>query len=482
VIDQIRKLKNGGHSIKKIAEILKISKNTVRRYLRGGIQVSQAKPTDKDVVPDWMNSIDWEGICAKRKQGYSVKQLYSDYEPAISYNRFGTLLRKTLGKTTEIALRLQHNPGERVQVDFCDGIPITNPKTGKQTKTHLFVGVLPFSSYCFAVFVENQKLPTFIRAHQAMWTYFGGVTPYVVIDNLKAGVKKAHRYDPEINPTYCDYSNHAGFAVLPARPYTPRDKACVEANIGAIQRSFFQSAREKRFYSLRDLNDHFRIFLEEFNKRVMPDYGVSRSQRFEVEKEKLKQITSPVYELCEWREAKVHPDCCIQIGKTFYSVPYQYRHQIVRVKATDHVIEIFNKDVQSIACHQRSHVVGEVVRCNSHFPDRLLQMQSFDIKKSIAKAKSVGPNTELLVDDMLSGPYPLRYLRRTQGMFRLLDDGITPESLEYACSQAITFRKHQLSFIKSCAKNFQLTGGRLQTCRPQRDPSFTYLRGVYKDV
>ncbi len=480
VIDQIQKLKSGGHSIKKIAEILRVSKNTVRRYLRS--EASQTVPIANDNPPDWMRSIDWQGICTKRKQGYTVKQLFSDYEPEISYNRFCTLLREALGKTTEIALRLQHVPGERVQVDFCDGILLTNPKTGKQTKTHLFVGVLPFSSYCFGVFVENQKLPTFIRAHEAMWAYFGGVAPYVVIDNLKAGVKKAHRYDPEINPTYCDYANHTGFAVLPARPYTPRDKAAVEANIGVIQRSYFQTVREKRFYSLRELNDHFRPFLKDLNEKIMPDYGVSRRQRFEVEKEKLKQRVSSPYELCEWREAKVHPDCCIQIGKAFYSVPYQHRHQIVRVKVTDHVIEVFNKDVQPIACHQRSYTVGDVVRCDAHFPDRLMQMQSFDIKKSIEKAKSIGPNTELLVDDMLSGSHPLRHLRRTQGMFRLLEVGISSESLEYACGQAITFRKYQLSFIKSCAQHYQLTGGRLQTCRPQRDPNSTYLRGVYKDV
>lgn len=87
--------------------------------------------------------------------------------------------------------------------------------------------------------MEDQSLPSFLRAQEAMWNYFGGVAPYVVVDNLKAGVKTAHRYDPDVNPTCCDFANHCGFAVLPARPYKPRDKACVEANIGALQRSFF---------------------------------------------------------------------------------------------------------------------------------------------------------------------------------------------------------------------------------------------------
>jgi transposase len=46
-----------------------------------------------------------------------------------------------------------------------------------------------------------------------MFAYFGGVTPYLVVDNLKSGVHKAHLYDPDVNPTYCDFANHMGFAV-----------------------------------------------------------------------------------------------------------------------------------------------------------------------------------------------------------------------------------------------------------------------------
>jgi len=105
--------------------------------------------------------------------------------------------------------------------------------------------VLPFSSYTFGEFAWSQNLASFIGSHERMWAFFGGVVPYVVIDNLKAGVRAAHRYDPDVNPTYCEYGNHQGFAVLPARPYKPRDKATVEATIGAIQRGFFQEVRKR---------------------------------------------------------------------------------------------------------------------------------------------------------------------------------------------------------------------------------------------
>lgn len=481
VREQIVKLSQQGHPIKKIAASLRISKNTVRRYLRmqDTEKAEEKDPAKIRASSDWKEKVDWSGICEKKKQGYTAKQLFADYAPGISYSRFCAHLRDTVVKTAEMALRLHHNPGERVQIDYCDGIPLRDRRTGDLKKTQLFVGVLPFSSYTFAIFSMNQRLDSFISAHEAMWRFFGGVTPYSVVDNLKSGVKKAHRYDPEVNPTYCDYGNHRGFAVLPARPYSPRDKACVEANIGAIQRSFFQQVREKNFYSLDELNRYLRVFLETFNSKIMSDYGVSRRERFAVESQKLLPITNGPYELVEWREAKVHPDCCVQVEKCFYSVPYKLRGQTVRVKISSNIISIFDKEVNSVACHPRAKKPGAVVIEEKHFPSQLIQAQSFDVSKAKAQAKEIGPQVTKIVELLTSSARPLRYLRRIQGLLRLKNQGMGIDALEYAASQALTFQKYQLSFIKACAESYQTTGGRLGTCRPKRDPDQIYLRGGY---
>ena len=117
-----------------------------------------------------------------------------------------------------MTIRLDHKPAEKTQIDFCDGLFITDRVTGNKTLTQFFLGVLPFSSYFFGEFVLDQKLSTFIGVQSRMFAYFGGITPYVVVDNLKSGVHKADLYDPDVNATYCDFANHMGFAVLPARP------------------------------------------------------------------------------------------------------------------------------------------------------------------------------------------------------------------------------------------------------------------------
>ena len=121
-------------------------------------------------------------------------------------------------------MRLNHKPGEKTFVDYADGIDIYETETGEVVKTQLFVGTLPFSSRVYAEFSFSQKTPSFIASHERMWKFLGGVTPYTVSDNLKSAVIKADLYDPDRNKTFCAYANHAGFALLPARPRRPKGR------------------------------------------------------------------------------------------------------------------------------------------------------------------------------------------------------------------------------------------------------------------
>jgi len=83
-----------------------------------------------------------------------------------------------------------------------------------------------------------------------------------------------------------------------------------------VQRDFYQRVRNQVFYSLEELNAVLRRYLENLSQEVMKDYGVSRAQRFEEEKKHLKPLPPSRFELSEWRGAKVHPDCHIQVVKT----------------------------------------------------------------------------------------------------------------------------------------------------------------------
>ena len=90
------------------------------------------------------------------------------------------------------------------------------------------------SGYTFAEVTLSQKLPDWVGSHVRAFNFFGCVPEIVVPDNLKSAVTKPCRYEPELNATYADMARHYGVAIIPARPYKPRDKAMVELGVMQI--------------------------------------------------------------------------------------------------------------------------------------------------------------------------------------------------------------------------------------------------------
>jgi transposase len=475
---QIKIMSEQGHSIRTIARVLKLSRRTVRKYLEPAVVTAEK-------TGGWEDEVDWEYVRQEvNGKGTTIKQIGREVAPQIEYVKFWRAYweyASPLASPSEVTIRLDHKPAEKVQVDFSDGVWLTDRNTGKKTLTQLFLGVLPFSSHVFGEFVLDQKLSTFIGLHERMFSYFGGVTPYLVVDNLKSGVHKAHLYDPDVNPTYCDFANHMGFAVLPARPRKPRDKGSGETHIGVLQRDFYQQVRNHVFYSLEELNTVLRRYLEELVHTVMKDYGVSRAERFEEEKKHLKPLPSTRFELSEWRGATVHPDCHIQVEKNFYSVPFVYVGQRLRVRLSEKMVEVFNEDCQPLAVHGRLHGVGKFSTFDSHYPEHKLSVARFEVRHGQEQARKLGPNVEKLVDELFANDHPLRHLRRVQGILRLAKKHpITPQALDHACQQAMTFNKTRLSYIKDCALYFATHGQRPTLTAPHRKADTVHLHANHQ--
>ncbi len=473
---QIKTLSEQGHSIRSIARILRLSRRTVRKFLEPASQ-----PLSES--GGWVEKIDWDYVRQEvYGKGTTVKQIQREVAPEIAYVKFWRQFREKVSPQAspdQVTIRLHHKPAEKTQIDFTDGLFLTEPKTGKKTLTQFFLGVLPFSSYTFGEFVLDQKLLTFIGVQERMFAYFGGITPYVVVDNLKSGVNRADLYDPDVNSTYCDFANHMGFAVLPARPYKARDKGSGECHIGVVQRGFFQEVRNRVFYSLQELNEVLRDYLYRLNHEVMKDYGVSRAQRFEEEKKQLKPLPPSPFELSEWRQAKVHPDCHIQVEKNFYSVPFVYVGQKVRVRLTEKMVEVFSEDSQPLTAHTRLKRIGQFSTYDFHYPEKKLAVARFEVHHALAEAKKLGPHVEQLVSELLSTKHPLRHLRRVQGILRLSKRyPITAEALDHGCQRAMVFNKLRLAYIKACALYFVRYGQRPTLVAPLRKPDTVHLHQV----
>jgi transposase len=478
---QILELHSQGRRIRAIAKILGKSRKTVRKI------ISQGEALKDIYQPSWAKEVDWSHVQNEVRRGVTLKQLYREYNLSsseASFRRHWKRCSEILTATDQVTMRLEHKPAEKTFFDFCDGLYITDPKTGNKKRTQLLCGVMPFSSYTFGEFVWDQKQPTMMRAMENAFYYFGGTSSYVTVDNLKSGVTRAHLYDPDVNKTFVDFANHYGFAVIPARPRKPRDKAANEGGIGVIQRQFFQEVRDRIFYSLADLNAFFREYLERLNTDKMKDWGVSRRERFANETLLLKTLPVSRYEIAEWKSAIVHSDCHIQVDKKFYSVPYQYVSQTVRVKKTDKLIDIFNNELEPIATHLRIKGTDRCSTIEAHYPEKKLALARFEVKHALSQASKIGPTTELFVKTLVETAHPLQFLRRAQGILQLFKSGqISQPAMEYACNLGMNHKKMTYNYIKAAAIYFDKYGARpkLTSSPPARAPGSIYLHSDYNN-
>ncbi len=99
-------------------------------------------------------------------------------------------------------------------------MPIVSGETGEVRCAQIFVAVLGASNYTYCEATWSQSLPDWLSSHARAFTFIGGVAKLVVPDNLKSGVSKACRYDPDINPAYAQLAAHYGTAVMPAMQST----------------------------------------------------------------------------------------------------------------------------------------------------------------------------------------------------------------------------------------------------------------------
>lgn len=472
--NQILELHRQGRSERAIAKIVGKNRRTVARVIERGEAILPHVET-----PEWTKSVDWEKVRLEASRGVQMNILAAEFAgEKISYVQFWRQFHKKYPELPTVTMRLDHKPGEKSFFDYAEGIDIVDPATGEARSTSLFCGVMAMSSYTYGEFTWTMKREELTRSMENAFRYFSGVTPYVTVDNQKAAVNQAHWYDPDVNPTFVDFANHWGFAVIPARPFRPRDKGANESGIGVIQKQFYQEVRDRTFYSLDELNFAFRKYLERLNGAVMKDWGVSRRDRFEGERLLLRPCPANNWEQSEWRRAKVHADCHVQVLKKFYSVPFKFVGREVRVRVTSKMIEVFDHDLNPLSCHAR--LLGRETHSTdpSHYPEEKVALTQFSVQLALRESEKIGPETLKLVTELLSGAFPLKYLRRVQGILRLHQSArVSRAGLEHAAKMGLTFGKLQFGYIQATAEYFDRSGNRPSVVRsaPRRDADDIYL-------
>jgi transposase len=458
---------------REIAQAIGTSPTTVGQYLRRAREAGFAYPLPEglddaaiesrlfppvvsaDVVrfePDWA----WVHREMRRKS-VTLDLLWQEYKAehpdGYRYSWFCEHYRQWAGKLS-VSMRQTHTPGEKLFVDYVgQTLPIIDGGTGEIRQAQLFVAVLGASNYTYAEATWTQKLPDWIGSHVRTFEFLGGVTEIVVPDNLKSGVKHASYYDPEINPTYRDLARHYGVAVLPARPYKPKDKAKVEGGVLIVERWILARLRNQRFFSLAEANRAIAELLALLNQKPFKKLpGCRHSAFLEMDCPVLKPLPQLRYEYAEWKTACVGIDYHIEVAGHYYSVPYRHARQQVEARITSTTVEVFYRG-QRIAAHVLSTLKGRHTTLDAHMPPQHQAIAGWNDQRLLHWAQSIGSSTEAAVQVMLGArKHPQQSYRACLGVLRLAK-GFGNDRLNAACARALKLNAAGYRSIHSILKN-----------------------------
>lgn len=376
----------------------------------------------------------WNEYCEECRQSNELPLMYSQF--CFHYQKHCQLKHATM--------HIPRKPGEQIEVDWAgDTARIIDFDTGEIIPCYVFVGVLNYSLYAYVEAFFSMNMESWITAHIHMFQYFGGSTRMLIPDNLRTGVDHSDWFTPKINKTYHEMAEHYDTAVIPARVRTPKDKPSAEGTVGVISTWITAAIRNEKFFTLEELNREIHRRLEAFNHKP---FQKKEGSRFSVyltdEKPFLTPLPSAPYELSQWKQATVQFNYHISVDKMQYSVPYEYIKQVVDVRLTRSIVEVFFHN-QRICSHKRLYGhPGQYSTIEIHMPEDHQKYLKWNGERFIEWANKIGNSTTITIKSILAS-YKVEQqgYKACMGLLKLADK-YSVERLEAACQKALTYTPH----------------------------------------
>lgn len=391
------------------------------------------------------------------RKGVTRRLLWREYrerEPqGLEYSQFCELYRRW-SKTQDVVMRFEHAPGDKLFVDYAGlTIPITDRHTGEVTPAQLFVAALGHSCYTYVEAAATQQAPDWIASHVRALEFFGGVPQAIVIDNLKSGVTRANRYEPDLNPSYQDFAAYYGVAILPTRVMSPRDKATVENAVLVAERWVLAPLRDRVFFSVAEANAAIAPLREALNRAPFQKREDSRQTIFQAyERATLRALPQWPYQYGRWSKAKVHLDYHIEHERRYYSVPHALVGKTVEVRASELAIEIYYRG-KRVAAHLRGQRKGQFSTEDTHRPEGHRHAIELNHERRLRQAEAIGEATAAVIRAQAHRRvHRDQTLRSSMGILRLARDHGAAQ-LEAACTLAVTLKTFSYRSIVNLLKS-----------------------------
>jgi len=374
-LDILRWYFNDGKAIKEIARELKISKNTVKKYIREfENQKEELKDTntaDSEIVELMLEKPKYDSSNRKKrvltdeiiekideyleenefkkqnrlgKQILKAVDIHEELETQgykLSYTTVAHFVAERNKKHKEAFIKQVYAYGEICEFDWGEIKVYLNEEL---VKYRMAVFTMARSNLRYAKLYRSEDSQSFVDAHVNFFEYIGGVPKVIVYDNMKVAVKKfVGPTEKEATEALKKMSIYYGFNYRFCNTYSGNEKGHVENSVEFVRRKSFAS--KYRFANQGDAEKRLDETIERINKK----------NELEIEKEKDTLIDlMPPYEAAMMVNLRVDKLSTIVYKQNKYSVPDYLVGKYVNAKITVNKINVYFNN-KFVASHEKSY-------------------------------------------------------------------------------------------------------------------------------
>jgi transposase len=422
-----------GVSIRRIAREMKLSRNTVRKYLAEDGDPKRKEPQARaapirDAAASRIEALleEWSGrtTAKQRITGSRVHQQLVEEGLTLGITTVREYLAERRRQHEEVYVPLEWWPGECAQVDFFE---VTVEVEGVRRKAWKFLMRLMYSGRDFAWLYERCNRIAFMDGHVRAFAHFEGLAARGIYDRLSAAIKRAVGLEPELTERFRALVSHYVFEPCFARPREGHDKGGVEARGKGIRLQHLTPIPQGR--SLQEISTTLLAELDAAMEVRKDREGRTVAERFAVEKQKLRALPSRSFEARIAVPVVISRQALVHVEGADYSLPESW-HGLMAMA------HIGVADIR-FECRGQTEVVAKVARGG-----RLVQYRHYqrELARKPQAVRQVAPGLVAQLGqpygkmwELLVGRYGEREAARV--LSRLI--GIMENSGEQALKQAL---------------------------------------------
>jgi transposase len=369
MIGKIRRMHfRDNKSVREIARLTSLSRNTVRTWLRATVEKEpryrrSARPTKLTPFHSTLVQALKADASRPRSERRTALMLFKQIQQAGyagGYSRLTDFIRawrQDAGKAVHAFVPLAFELGEAFQFDWSEEGVVVGGIYYRAQVAHM---KLCASRAFWLVAYPGQGHEMLFDAHTRSFAALGGVARRGIYDNMKTAVDKVNKGKGRtVNSRFATMCAHYLFDPDFCNVASGWEKGVVEKNVQDSRRRIWIEARDRRFGSFDELNAWLgrrcRELWQEVRHPEQTQFTIA--EMLEHEQTSLMPMPAPFDGYVE-KPARVSSTCLVSVARNRYSVPCEFAGQMVSVHLYPTKVTVV-ADNAIVATHARLRDQGQ---------------------------------------------------------------------------------------------------------------------------